>query len=30
VFDRGNKEEVDKIKQQIADIWDKAKEAAVA
>ena len=27
---RGNKDEVEKIKQQVADIWEKAREAAFA
>ena len=27
---RGNKEEAEKLRQQIADIWDKAKETALA
>ena len=27
---RGNKEEAEKLRQQIADIWDKAKETAFA
>jgi len=27
---RGNKEEVEKIKEQVAAIWEKAKEAALA
>jgi len=27
---RGNKEEVEKIKEQVASIWDKAKEAQFA